>query len=438
MRHSHPFKNVIVVGAQWGDEGKAKVVDMLAEHADVVIRSQGGCNAGHTVKFKGETFKFHHLPSGLLYPDKYCIIGSGVVIAPDVLKKELEDIHAKGYSTHNLKISERCHVTLPYHIEQDLQQERMRNANNPESKIGTTGRGIGPTYMDKVGRIGIRAGDLLEPTAVLQKQIERIVVEKGFFSKATLPYLLDLCEQYRQILAPYVSDTVGFLQDALKAEKRWLFEGAQGTLLDVDFGTYPYVTSSNSTAGGACTGTGVGPSKIDATLGVMKAYLTRVGEGPFPTEQKNEVGDLIGERGQEFGTTTGRKRRTGWFDAVVGRYGVEVNGLDGIALTKLDVLDSFAEIQIATAYRHKEKGALVHRFPSSLDQLALLEPVYESHAGWQMDTTQITQYEALPEACKRYLNRLEELCDCPIWMVSVGPERQQTLMRHEVFEAVDI
>lgn len=438
MRHSHPFKNVIVVGAQWGDEGKAKVVDMLAEHADVVIRSQGGCNAGHTVKFKGETFKFHHLPSGLLYPDKYCIIGSGVVIAPEVLQKELEDIHAKGYSTHNLKISERCHVTLPYHIEQDVQQERMRNASNPASKIGTTGRGIGPTYMDKVGRIGIRAGDLLEPTPVLQQQIERIIVEKGFFSKATLPYLLEVCEHYRQILAPYVTDTVGLLQEALKAEKRLLFEGAQGTLLDVDFGTYPYVTSSNSTAGGACTGTGVGPSKIDATLGVMKAYLTRVGEGPFPTEQTNEVGDLIGERGQEFGTTTGRKRRTGWFDAVVGRYGVEVNGLDGIALTKLDVLDSFAEIQIATAYRHKETGALVHRFPSSLDQLALLEPVYERHEGWQVDTTQMTQYEALPEACKRYLNRLEELCDCPIWMVSVGPERQQTLMRREVFEAVAV
>jgi len=242
MIQKEELHNVIVVGAQWGDEGKAKVVDMLAEQADVV---------------------------------------------------------------------ERCHVTLPYHIEQDKRQELLRTANAPESKIGTTGRGIGPTYMDKVGRIGIRAGDLLEPPEVLRKQIQRIISEKGFFEQASLPYLLDVCEAYKAILAPYITDTVALLQDALAQNKRLLFEGAQGTLLDVDFGTYPYVTSSNSTAGGACTGTGVGPSKIDATLGVMKAYLTRVGEGPFPTEQSNEVGEILGERGQEFGTTTGRKRRTG-------------------------------------------------------------------------------------------------------------------------------
>ncbi len=433
MIQKEDLHNVIVVGAQWGDEGKAKVVDMLAEQADVVIRSQGGCNAGHTVKFNGETFKFHHLPSGLLYPEKWCIIGSGVVIAPEVLKKELEDIHAKGYSTHNLKISERCHVTLPYHIEQDKRQELLRTANAPESKIGTTGRGIGPTYMDKVGRIGIRAGDLLESPDVLRKQIQRIISEKGFFEQASLPYLLDVCEAYKAILAPYITDTVALLQDALAQNKRLLFEGAQGTLLDVDFGTYPYVTSSNSTAGGACTGTGVGPSKIDATLGVMKAYLTRVGEGPFPTEQQNDVGEILGERGQEFGTTTGRKRRTGWFDGVVARYGVEVNGLDGIALTKLDVLDTFAEIKIATHYQHKLTHEAYHRFPASLSLLADLEPVYETLEGWQSDTTQITQYDDLPPACKAYLKRLEEVSHCPVWMVSVGPERQQTMMRKNVF-----
>ncbi|XVJ51732.1 MAG: adenylosuccinate synthase [Vampirovibrio sp.] len=436
MSEIKAFNNVIVVGSQWGDEGKAKVVDMLAENADVVIRSQGGCNAGHTVKFEGKTFKFHHLPSGLLYAEKWCIIGSGVVIAPEVLKQELLDIQAQGYSTQNLKISERCHVTLPYHIEQDKRQELLRTANAPASKIGTTGRGIGPTYMDKVGRLGIRAGDLLESPEVLRQQIERIVSEKGFFEQASVPYLLTVCEEYKQILAPYITDTVALLQEALSENKRLLFEGAQGTLLDVDFGTYPYVTSSNSTAGGACTGTGVGPSKIDATLGVMKAYLTRVGEGPFPTEQHGEAGAILGERGQEFGTTTGRKRRTGWFDAVVARYGVDVNGLDGIALTKLDVLDTFAEIQLATSYRHKKTGAIYHRFPASLSLLADLEPVYESMPGWQVDTTEITHFDALPEACKNYLKRLEVLCHCPIWMVSVGPERQQTMMRRDVFPSV--
>jgi adenylosuccinate synthase len=260
------------------------------------------------------------------------------------------------------------------------------------------------------------------------------VSEKGFFEQASVPYLLDVCEAYKAILAPYVTDTVALLQDALTQNKRLLFEGAQGTLLDVDFGTYPYVTSSNSTAGGACTGTGVGPSKIDATLGVMKAYLTRVGEGPFPTEQQNDVGELLGERGQEFGTTTGRKRRTGWFDGVVARYGVEVNGLDGIALTKLDVLDTFAEIKIATHYRHKQTHDLYDRFPASLSLLADLEPVYETLEGWQSDTTQITAFEALPPACKAYLKRLEEVSHCPVWMVSVGPERQQTMIRQNVFK----
>jgi adenylosuccinate synthase len=425
--------NVIVVGAQWGDEGKAKVVDMLAEQADVVIRSQGGCNAGHTVKFQGKTFKFHHLPSGLLYPEKKCIIGSGVVIAPDILRDELASIQAQGYSTKNLFISDRCHVTLPYHIEQDKRQELIRSASAPESKIGTTGRGIGPTYMDKVGRLGIRTIDLLESDAVLRGQLERIVMDKGFFAEASVDFLMGVCARYREILAPYITDTVALLQESMAQKQRLLFEGAQGTLLDVDFGTYPYVTSSNATAGGACTGTGVGPSRMDATLGVMKAYLTRVGEGPFPTEQANSVGEQLAQRGHEFGTTTGRLRRTGWFDAVVARHSVEVNGLDGLALTKLDVLDDFETIAIATHYVHKVTGERYDRFPASLVTLADLEAVYETHAGWQSDTTGITQYDELPQACRHYLQRLETLSGCPVWMVSVGPERQQTLMRVHPF-----
>jgi adenylosuccinate synthase len=433
MNTPNPIERLVVVGAQWGDEGKAKVVDMLAEYADVVIRSQGGCNAGHTVKFQGETFKFHHLPSGLLYGDKQCVIGSGVVLAPSILKQELDDIQAKGYTTKNLFISERCHITFPYHIEQDQKQELMRNARAPESRIGTTGRGIGPTYMDKVGRIGLRVCDMMEPEPILRATIERVVSEKGFFAASTVDYLMNVCAEYKAILAPYVADTVELLQTALAGKKRLLFEGAQGTLLDVDFGTYPFVTSSNSTSGGACTGTGVGPSKIDATLGVMKAYLTRVGAGPFPTEQLNETGEALCTRGHEFGTTTGRKRRTGWFDGVVGRYSVEVNGLDGIALTKLDVLDDFDEIAIATAYRDTETGQEYTRFPASLHVLERLEPVYTTLPGWKTDTSGVKHYEDLPEACKRYIEVLETVCHCPVWMVSVGPDRSETMMRRPIF-----
>jgi adenylosuccinate synthase len=287
--------------------------------------------------------------------------------------------------------------------------------------------------MDKVGRIGLRVCDVMEPEPVLRAMIERIVNEKGFFAASTVDYLMSVCAEYKAILSPYVADTVELLQTALESKKRLLFEGAQGTLLDIDFGTYPFVTSSNSTSGGACTGTGVGPSKIDATLGVMKAYLTRVGAGPFPTEQLNETGETLCERGHEFGTTTGRKRRTGWFDGVVGRYSVEVNGLDGIALTKLDVLDGFDEIAVATAYRHRETGQEYTRFPASLHVLEGLEPVYTTLPGWKTDTSGIKEYEQLPEACKRYIELLENVCHCPVWMVSVGPDRSETMMRRSIF-----
>lgn len=429
----HPVKTLVVVGAQWGDEGKAKVVDLLAETADVVIRSQGGCNAGHTVQYNNQTFKFHHLPSGLLYGDKLCVIGSGVVLSPQVLAGELASIHERGYTTEQLYISERCHVTFPYHIEQDKQQEALRTLGQGGNKIGTTGRGIGPTYMDKVGRLGIRVIDLFEPEAILRQQFEQLVQAKGFVSACTVDWLMSVAQEYRTILAPYVANTVTLLQDALKAKQTLLFEGAQGTLLDVDFGTYPFVTSSNATAGGACTGTGVGPSKIEATLGVMKAYLTRVGEGPFPTECTDAVGEALCDIGQEFGTTTGRKRRCGWFDAVVARYSVEVNGLDGIALTKLDVLDTFETIQVAVAYQHSQTGEVVEQLPTSLHDLAHYLPVYETLPGWQTDTTQARTYDELPQACKAYLERLEQLCGCVIWMVSVGPDRTQTLHKYHPF-----
>jgi adenylosuccinate synthase len=429
------IKTLVVVGAQWGDEGKAKVVDLLAETADVVIRSQGGCNAGHTVQHNGETFKFHHLPSGLLYGDKVCVIGSGVVLSPTVLAQELAGIHSRGYTTEQLYISERCHVTFPYHIEQDKHQEALRCIQQGGSKIGTTGRGIGPTYMDKVGRLGIRVIDLFEDETLLRQQFEQLVQAKGFVSACTVDWLMNVANDYRTILSPYVANTVTLLQNALKAKQTLLFEGAQGTLLDVDFGTYPYVTSSNATAGGACTGTGVGPSKIEATLGVMKAYLTRVGEGPFPTECLDNVGETLCDIGQEYGTTTGRKRRCGWFDAVVARYSVEVNGLDGIALTKLDVLDTFEEINVAVAYKHRSTDEVITDMPTSLNDLALYDPVYETLPGWQANTVEARSYDALPEACKAYLERLEQLCGCPIWMVSVGPDRSQTLHKYHPFLA---
>ena len=429
MSTSRTINSQVVVGAQWGDEGKAKIVDMLAEHVDMVIRSQGGCNAGHTVVHQGETFKFHHLPSGLLYEGKTCIIGSGMVLAPDVLKGEIEAIEARGYSTQGLRISDRAHVTLPYHCQLDQALEARRSGG----KIGTTGRGIGPTYMDKVGRVGLRVVDLFEPEAILAAQLERLLLAKEPLTNLlptdehpTLEKLLDVARNYKAILAPYVCDIQALLYDAQKQGKTLLFEGAQGTLLDVDFGTYPFVTSSNATAGGACTGSGVGPSKIDYSTGVMKAYLTRVGEGPFPTELSDAVGDYLTQKGHEIGTTTGRTRRCGWFDAVVGRYSVQVNGLDGIALTKLDVLDELSEIKVAVAYRDKLTGETYEQFPASLSKLAQAEPVYESFPGWQTDTSHVCSFEDLPTACQEYVKRLEALCDCPITWISVGPDRAQT------------
>ncbi|MDX2083778.1 MAG: adenylosuccinate synthase [Candidatus Melainabacteria bacterium] len=423
--------NVVVVGAQWGDEGKAKVIDWLAEQADVVVRCQGGCNAGHTVQLDGNVFKFHHLPSGLLYAGKQCVIGSGTVLSPDVFRQEIDALHAKGYRTESLFISDRAHVTLPYHPLQDRLQEQSLEQN----KIGTTGRGIGPTYMDKVGRLGLRVADLYESSTFLRDRLTQIravkapVIEQLY--QEALPSVDDLmavCQQYAALFQPYVTDTVVLLDTALRAGKTLLFEGAQGTLLDVDFGTYPFVTSSNATAGGACTGSGVGPSRIDRTIGVMKTYITRVGSGPFPTELSDELGQHLVQVGQEFGTTTGRMRRCGWFDAVLGRYSVMTNGLDGLAITKLDVLDALPEIQVCVAYRHRETGALVHHFPARLGELEQMEPVYETLPGWQTPVHQARRWEELPLNARRYLERLSALLETPISLVSVGPDREQTLV----------
>jgi adenylosuccinate synthase len=427
--------NVVVVGAQWGDEGKAKITDLLAEEADVVVRCQGGCNAGHTVQHQGEVFKFHLIPSGLLYPHKLCMVGPGTVIDPSVLLREIEEMQQKGYSTDNLKVSTRAHLTLPDHIAQDKAQENAL----AQKKIGTTGRGIGPTYMDKVGRLGVRMGDLYDPPELLRERLTHIAQTKAPLLEhcvdptpkqveARVESWFQFCQDFAARLKPYVTDTVSLLHEEVAKERNILFEGAQGTLLDVDYGTYPFVTSSNATAGGACTGSGLGPTHIDRVIGVMKAYTTRVGEGPFPTELKDEIGQHLVDVGQEYGTTTGRLRRCGWFDAVIGKYSVQVNGLDGLALTKLDVLDDLKEIKVCVAYRNRETGETFTHFPSQIHALSQVEPVYETMPGWQSSVKDIRQYEALPAEAKQYLARLETLLGCRISIISVGPDREQTIL----------
>lgn len=428
--------NVIVVGAQWGDEGKAKVVDLLAESADVVVRCQGGCNAGHTVTYKGDVFKFHLVPSGLLYGNKLCVVGPGTVIDPSVILSEIDAFQERGYSSDSLKISDRAHITLPWHRQLDVAQEKQLS----KQKIGTTGKGIGPTYMDKVGRFGVRIGDLYEPEDVLKHQLMQAIERKlPQFDALGIEHpnvddTLAWCQQYADALKPYVTDTVPLVHRALKKNQHVLFEGAQGTLLDVDFGTYPYVTSSNATAGGACTGSGIGPSQIDTTIGVMKAYTTRVGEGPFPTELSCEIGHHLQTVGKEFGTTTGRTRRCGWFDAVMGQYSCWVNGLDMVALTKLDVLDGLDEVKICTGYKNKYSGELLESFPSQIARLADIEPVYETLPGWGNDSVNSARrFEDLPVNAQAFIRRIETLLETPVGMISVGPDRDETMIRTHPF-----
>jgi adenylosuccinate synthase len=420
--------NVIVIGAQWGDEGKGKITDLLSKSADVVVRYQGGVNAGHTVVVQEQTFKLHLIPSGILYPETQCIIGSGTVIDPKVLLGELDQLKELNVSTENLMISQTAHVTMPYHRMIDQASEERRG----DHKIGTTGRGIGPTYADKSERTGIRILDLMEPNA-LRKQLrwtinyKNVILEKLYNLPPLDPEaVIEEYLVYAERLRPHIVDCSLKIYDAVQRKRNILFEGAQGTLLDLDHGTYPYVTSSNPVAGGACVGAGVGPTMIDRVIGVAKAYTTRVGEGPFPTELDGTLGELLCDRGAEFGTTTGRKRRCGWFDAVIGRYAVRINGIDCLAITKLDVLDELEEIKVCVAY--EIDGQLCEDFPSSSRLFANCRPIYETVPGWQQSTEDCRTLEDLPRQALDYLKFLAELMKVPIAIVSLGASRDQTII----------
>lgn len=417
-----------MIGAQWGDEGKGKITDLLSKSADVVVRYQGGVNAGHTVVVQGQTFKLHLIPSGILYPDTECIIGCGTVIDPKVLIEELDQLEALNISTRNLLISETAHVTMPYHRLIDKASEERRG----DHKIGTTGRGIGPTYADKSERTGIRVLDLMNPKG-LRKQLnwsinyKNVILEKLYNLPPLDPEaVIEEYLGYAERLRPHVVDSSLRIYDAILHKRNILFEGAQGTLLDLDHGTYPYVTSSNPVAGGACVGTGVGPTMIDRVIGVAKAYTTRVGEGPFPTEEQGTLGELLCDRGAEFGTTTGRKRRCGWFDAVIGRYAVRINGMDCLAITKLDVLDELEEIKVCVAY--EIDGQRCENFPSSARVFARCQPIYKTLPGWQQSTASCRNLEDLPKQALDYLKFLAELMEVPIAIVSLGASRDQTII----------
>jgi adenylosuccinate synthase len=418
--------NVVIVGAQWGDEGKGKIVDLLTQYADLVVRFQGGNNAGHTIVLKGEKFVVHLIPSGILYEGKKCIIGNGVVLDPAVLIEEIDEIKKRGYfkDDSQLMISEETHLILPYHRRIDVAREKT-------FKIGTTGRGIGPAYEDKVVRCGIRVVDLMDKKVfrekleanLIQKNVylTQVLKEKGFeFSEIFDEYL-----QYKNRLEKYVKNTSLILHEEIEKGKHVLFEGAQGALLDLDHGTYPYVTASNTVAGNACTGSGIGPTMINSVIGVAKAYTTRVGEGPFPTELQDEMGEKIRQRGGEYGATTGRPRRCGWFDAVVVNHSIRVNGIREIVITKLDVLNGFDTIKICVGYR--ADGKIFYYVPSNFETLKNSEPVYEELSGWKTEIKGVRNFKDLPRNAKRYIRRIQELINTKITMISVGSERDETV-----------
>src|SRR6478609_5739096 len=398
------MSSVVVVGTQWGDEGKGKITDFLSENAEVIARYQGGNNAGHTIKFNGETYKLHLIPSGIFYNDKTCVIGNGMVVDPKALVQELKYLHDRGVTTENLRISNRAHVILPYHLKLDEVEEERKG----ENKIGTTKKGIGPAYMDKAARVGIRIADLLD--------------REVFEAKLTQ----NLAEKNRLLEKMY--EVEGF---ALDEGRRVLFEGAQGVMLDIDQGTYPFVTSSNPVAGGVTIGSGVGPSKIKHVVGVSKAYTTRVGDGPFPTELTNEIGDQIREVGREYGTTTGRPRRVGWFDSVVVRHARRVSGITDLSLNSIDVLTGIETLKICVAYRYK--GEVMEEFPASLKTLAECEPVYEELPGWTEDITGVKTLDELPDNARHYLERVSQLTGIPLSIFSVGPDRTQTNVLRGVY-----
>lgn len=420
----------IVVGSQWGDEGKGKIIDILASRAEVVVRSQGGNNAGHTVVNNGEVYKLHLIPSGILYPDTLCLIGAGVVLDPKDFISELDSLETRGISTKNLKIDPRAQIVMPWHIQLDGLSEKFRG----NSDIGTTKRGIGPAYMDKYERCGIRMYDLCHPDVLAEKikatgNLKNKIITAVYGGEA---YDLDAVTaeytEYGKRLASYMDDVSVLTYEADKAGKTIMFEGAQATLLDIDFGTYPYVTSSHPLSAGVCVGTGVGPETITNVIGVAKAYTTRVGKGPFPTELNDETGDNIRNKGHEFGTTTGRPRRTGWFDAVIVRHSVRVNGLDSLAINKLDTLSGIDKLKVCVAYRLPD-GSVIENFPPTLEGLEGCEPVYKEFEGFNEDISGVKSFDELPENCRKYIEELEKLCGCHISMVGTGPDRTQILER---------
>jgi adenylosuccinate synthase len=421
--------NLAVLGAQWGDEGKGKIVDLLTPNFDVVARYQGGHNAGHTVYVNGKKFVLRLIPSGILHAGVTCVIGNGVVVDPTALFGEIDELTQAGIDVSNrLFVSDKAHLILPYHRDLDLLSEARRG----ERKIGTTSRGIGPAYEDKVARRGIRVGDLADPEGLEKNVRDNVNARNRLVHDSTMevaPVMARLKEQAAR-LAPLVRDVSLLLAESMRERKSILFEGAQGTLLDIDHGTYPYVTSSNATIGGVCTGLGVGPRAITAVVGVVKAYTTRVGEGPLPTELSDAMGQRLRDSGNEYGAVTGRPRRCGWYDAVAARYGARINGLDALALTKLDVLDGLDEIQICTSYRLGART--IAEMPSDVAQLAACEPVYEAMPGWTAPTKGVRRFEDLPENAKRYIARLEAVSGVPAAIISTGSDRGDTILRQDV------
>lgn len=427
------MSSIVVVGTQWGDEGKGKITDFLAEQADVIARFSGGNNAGHTIQFGGETYKLHLVPSGIFYKDKLAVIGNGVVVDPVALLKELDGLNERGISTDNLRISNRAQVILPYHLAQDEYEERRRGDN----KIGTTKKGIGPAYVDKAQRIGIRMADLLEKETFERRLKENIEYKnacfKGMFNE-TCPTFDEIFDEYYaagQRLKDYVTDTAKILDDANVADEKVLFEGAQGVMLDIDHGTYPFVTSSNPVAGNVTVGTGVGPTSVSKVIGVCKSYTSRVGDGPFPTELFDEDGHHIREVGREYGTTTGRPRRVGWFDSVVLRHSRRVSGITDLSINSIDVLTGLDTVKICTAY--ELDGEKITEYPANLDQLRRCKPIFEELPGWTEDITGCRSLDELPGNARNYLERISELCGVHISIFSVGPDREQTNLLEQLW-----
>ncbi|TCI53050.1 adenylosuccinate synthase [Exiguobacterium sp. SH1S21] len=427
------MSSVVVVGTQWGDEGKGKITDFLSKQADVVARYQGGDNAGHTIVFNDTKYKLHLIPSGIFYSDKTCVIGNGMVVNPKSLITELAYLHERGVSTDNLRISNRAHVILPYHQLQDKLEEDAKG----DAKVGTTLKGIGPCYMDKAARIGIRIADLLDKEVFAEKLKTVLAIKNRMFVKM---YEVDAVEfddifeeyyAYGQQFAKYVCDTSVVLNDALDEEQKILFEGAQGVLLDIDHGTYPFVTSSNAASGGVSSGAGIGPSKIDHVVGVCKAYTSRVGDGPFPTQLDDEIGHTIREVGKEYGTTTGRPRRVGWFDSVVVRHSRRVSGITDLCLNSIDVLTGLETLKICTAYEYE--GKLLDEYPPNFRVLEKCEPVFEELPGWTEDITGVRKFEDLPVNAQRYVKRIEALTGIELLTFSVGPAREQTVILRDIY-----